>query len=135
MLGLLAAMFAGAFGKGPMSRKKAGQESLWVDYERFARWQTRTTLELHAVPDAADNKARISINDDYIKDVMIEQITPLPEHIETRSKKTTFIFSGKEREDPLVIRFHLQPEKPGAKKVRIALGEDRAIQIKQLVYP
>jgi len=137
MLAAVAAMFLGLFGKDPKSLRTAGRESdaLWARYDRRPRWQTRTPLEIHALPSAADKKARLSLNDDYLKRMMVRQITPAPESIEAAAGKTTFVFSGAERGEPLVVRFHLEPEKPGPAKARLGLGEEHTVAFTQTVFP
>jgi hypothetical protein len=131
-----AAMLAGYFGKGPVSETAAGDEKgpLWIRYERFGRWQTRTTLEVHAAPSDFDKKVRLSVNEGYLKEMRLEQITPEPESVEARADKTTFTFAAGERNERLLIKLHVEPEQWGRKSGRLELP-DRTVSFQQLVYP
>lgn len=136
MFAIVALAFSGFFGRDPHSKTIAGtkDEPLWAEYERTAHWQTRTLLEIHATPNNPDKKAEISINDDYLRDMMVNQITPEPKEVEVKSDETTFTFIGSDSKSPVVVRFHMEPDKPGAKEARITLGQ-HAITFKQRVLP
>jgi hypothetical protein len=137
MVVLVVMTLKGAFGKDPHNVKVAGETNgpLWAKYERVARWQTRTPLEIHAMPSDADKRASVSINNSYLNEMMVNRIMPEPDNIESSEDRTTFIFSGSQRGSAVVARFHMEPEKPGKKHARISLNEERSVEFTQTIYP
>lgn len=138
MLGILvAAGHYGVFGRHHKSERIAGEQNgpIWVEYDRRPRLETRTALKIVAKPGRFGKKVRVAINDDYLDRVMIEQIIPEPESVQSRSRRTVFTFAGEDDSDTVVVRIHLQPEKPGRATANITLGDDQSLSFEQLVIP
>lgn len=136
LVGLIVAASLGYFGKHGSNERTAGdpQGSLWARYENHPRWETRTWLEIHALPSGLDKKAEISIGENYLKEMMVQNINPEPERVESQQEQTKFVFAGSERGNPVVVRFQMEPEKPGRKSARVSSGEHE-VKFDQYVLP
>src|SRR5438309_901174 len=66
----VAAGLAGVFGRGPLSKAKAGSQSrpVSVEYERFARYKTPSRLKVRLTPAAIrDNRATLVLSGDFVR--------------------------------------------------------------------
>ena len=82
VMGLLAlAGLLGVFGPGLVGGAKAGKPSdhLWIEYERFERFQSPGQLRVHLEPGSEKaGQVRIHLSRDYLEQVQLQQVTPQP---------------------------------------------------------
>lgn len=127
---------AGLFGHGPASRASGGdrQGPLWVEYERFGRYQGSSELRIHVRSAQTSKPIRIWIGPDYTAHVDVQQIIPSPLASELADHGFAFEVAASDRE-PGVITLLLQFRDIG----RVA-GEIRSpgvdpIPVRHFVYP
>lgn len=127
----------GAFGRGGEHDALAGKpaDAIWVRYERHPRWETRTIVEVHALPGGPDKTARVSVNGAYLDRMGLRGVRPEPESVEAGSDATVFVFPGAGRDEHAVIRFEFEPEKPGAALAALRLESGGDVAFTQKVYP
>ena len=135
---IVVAALAGLLGPGPLSNATAGEKDsmLWVEYNRFERYQSPVMLRIHLGPGAAqDGKARLSINRDYIENIELQHIDPEPESVEVGAQSTAYLFKVADPEKPTAITFHLEPNTRGWLPVRIGLPGAPPLSFRQFLYP
>lgn len=135
MIAVVVAMAQGVFGLSEKTVTEAGQGPLAARYDRVVHWETQTTLELRIKPSAPDHRASVSINDAYLDAMMTERITPEPERVESGADRTTFTFAGSDGGQALVVRFYLEPDRPGDVDADIRLADGASVQFEQQVLP
>lgn len=136
---LLLAGVAGLFGNGPLSRATAeppGAE-LHVRYERLARRETPTILELHLDrPALASGQVRIRLNRELVQRLRIKDIIPAPLSTQPLAGGARFTFSTDPTLDSATIVFIQDPTVPGIVDGEVAIeGADQSVQVRQFVYP
>ena len=127
---------AGLFGHGPASRASAGDHHglLWVEYERFGRYQGSSELRIH-VRTAQTNSIRIWIGQDYTDSVDIQQIIPSPMTTALADRGIAFDVAAPSREEPGVITLLLQFHSIGWIAGEIRSPGIAPIPIRQFIYP
>lgn len=120
---------AGAFGDGVLSKRQIEGTGFAIKYEKFARLETPTTLEI-IVKHPKENIASIAIDNEYLKNIKIEKVIPQPESVIAQKDQT--IFNIKTTENGLIL-FYLQPEHSGAYTLGINILEE-AKKLTQFVY-
>ncbi|MDF5723397.1 MAG: hypothetical protein PUP91_23580 [Rhizonema sp. PD37] len=128
----------GVFGTGVLSNAKAGKQTdpLWVEYERFERFQSQTKLRIHFNPNAERaGEIRVWFKLDYIENVQLQQITPEPKSVEAQSDRLIYTFSHPKPDQPTAVTFYMQPEKIGPLSGSVGLETGSPISFNQLVYP
>ena len=136
-LAALAALL-GLLGKGPLSRVSAGEESqpLSLEYDRFGRFQTLTTLRVNLGSDAGrDREVHVWLNREYLESVQIQQVTPEPDRVEAGSQRLTYVFQLSEPNQPTAVTFYLQPEHIGSLRGQVGLVEGQKLNFNQFIYP
>ena len=135
---LLVAALAGLLGPGPLSDTTAGEENsmLWVEYNRFERYQSPIMLKIHLGPGAAkDGKVRLWMNRDYIQNMELRHIDPEPESVEVGAESTAYVFNIADPEKSTTIFFHLEPNTRGWLPLRIGLQGGPHVSLRQFLYP
>ena len=136
-LATLAALL-GLFGRGPLSRTTAGKESepLSVEYNRFGRFQSPTTLRVHLTPDAGHKSlVRVWLDRNYLENVQLQQVTPEPERVEVGSERLIYVFQLSELNQSTAVTFYLQMEQIGFLPGQVGLVEGQTLNFNQFIYP
>lgn len=136
-LATLAALL-GLFGGGPLSRATVGEqnEPLSVEYDRFGRLQSQTTLRVNLGPDAGrERKVSVWLNREYLEGFQIQQVTPQPERVEAGSERLTYVFQLSKSNQPTAVTFYLQPEHIGSVPGQVGLVEGQTLNFTQFIYP
>lgn len=126
ILGLL-----GFFGSGYLSKKVFSADNFDIEYHQFTREETTTSLLIHlkGSTNTADTTT-VSINEDYYRDVRIEQVVPDPASVEIRASNIYFTFNTT---DTGTILFYLKPERLGTKTLEIGIQDERE-KLHQFVF-
>jgi hypothetical protein len=134
---IILAALAGLFGSGGLSQARAGDPSsqLWLEYHRFERTQSATTVHVH-IPSAENAEIRrIWLSRNYLQGVKVEQVTPPPETVEAAADRLIYSFRVAPSDQPTTIVFHLNPEFPGILAGTIGVEDGPELSFNQLVYP
>jgi hypothetical protein len=86
---------AGMFGTGPISNMTAGSpETFWLEYERFARYESPTSLRITLKTDSPATSPHVKFNRAYMDSVKIEQIVPEPAKVEASRDSIAYYFEA-----------------------------------------
>ena len=135
---ILIAALLGLFGTGLFSRTKAGDRSgpLWLEYNRFGRFQSPSTLRVYIGGRGKPEKiARIWVDQNYMKGIQIEQIIPEPDSVESVSDRLVYTFKLAKPNEPTEVTFYLKLEQIGSLSGKLGLVNGPAISFTQFVYP
>lgn len=131
---LIIAGLLGVFGRGIAADATAGEENsgLRVEYERFARAQSPTTLVMRL--GAGANSVRL--NREYLEAVQIESVSPPPETVEAAPGDDIYVFSraADGAGEPFTVTFYLQPKGAAVISGR-ASANNVTREFRQFVYP
>lgn len=137
VLTLLAALL-GLLGPGPLSRATAGNSGspLWLEYDRFGRFEARTTLRVHLkAGTGAERRVSIWLDRDYLEGVQIEQVIPDPLSAKITSDRVIYIFRVAQPDRATVVTFSLKPQHIGPRPGRVGLLARPPIHFRQFIFP
>ena len=135
---LVVAALTGLFGSGPLSTATAHTDGdeLTVDYHRFSRYQSLSTIQVTLGPGAIEgSEAQVWINSSYMNRVRIENIAPEPDSVEIGSERYIFTFMVAEEADPAPISFHVRPEEPGIQAAEVGIVDGPSTSMRLIVFP
>ena len=138
MLLILLLSAIGLLGPGPLSGKVAGTEgsALWVEYNRFERYQRPSTLDIHLQPAATgDSTVRLLFSRDFVEHVELEYIDPEPERVDVLPDHIAYVFNLPDRSRPSLITYHYRGERIGSSNARIGIDGGAEVDIGQFFYP
>lgn len=131
---LLILALAGLFGDGPLSHvRAASKEGGSVEYERYIRSGSLTTLVLTPAATVAPGISRIEITADYLRKFRVEHITPDPSAVRMQGDKFVYEFAATAPEAS--ITFNLAPESLGRHTAEVAIDGGAPLTIRQYTYP
>jgi hypothetical protein len=131
--GLLILALAGLFGDGPLSHARAAnKESGSVEYERYVRSGSRTTLVLTPAAALAPGVS-IEITADYLRKFRVEHVTPEPSAVRMHGERFVYEFAASAPDAAIV--FNLQPEGLGRHTAEVAINGGAPLTIRQYTYP
>lgn len=94
MAALLLAGLLGLLGDGPLSRARAGDAALTVDYDRLQRAAAPYEYRFEADPSLArEGQLRLRFDDALLEDVELKSIIPEPESVTAGPGYTEFTFA------------------------------------------
>ena len=134
---ILAAVM-GLFGPGLLGKVTAGQHGaqLRVEYYRFWRLKSPTSLRLLVAPEAVhNNQATVWLSRSYLDNISIQNITPQPERVEAGPDRLTFVFSMRESDRAAAITFDIRPESFGSLDGQAGIQDGKAVTFNQFVHP
>lgn len=133
---VLAALF-GIFGHGPLSHAIADDPSLpiWVEYERFGRYQSPLILRVHVKSEAQDGILPLWVSQEYLERVKIHTVTPPPSLTNISPDGITFTFPRQEPRQGGEVVLHLESQDIGLLFGRIGLTASRSVSFRQWIYP
>jgi protein-L-isoaspartate(D-aspartate) O-methyltransferase len=131
---LILAGLLGLLGPGPFSSTSVDGATISVEHERFARYQTATSLIVEVRPGQANGELRIWLDRSYLDNVHVESIVPEPGRVELGADAHTYVFHAAPGVKATVVTFYLKPERMGRLRGRAGMG-DEAIEFQQFVYP
>lgn len=128
------AALLGLTGSGWLSQAKVGKpgDPLWLEYERFGRFQSDEKLRIHIDKTLPTSQIRIGISRQYLEGVQIQQVTPEPDSIELSSDRLIYSFNGTV---PTAVTFYMQPEQIGLVLGSVRLEGAQSLQFQQFIYP
>lgn len=129
--------FLGLFGGGGIfttERKPiAGETDVFLEYPRFLRDQSNSVLRIHFSPvKGAAALSQVWLDEDYVREFQLEQITPRPERVEAMDNKLIFHFAGQ----PRTVSFYLRADTMGSVHGNAGTGPGmNATPFSQFLYP
>jgi hypothetical protein len=137
-LAVLAALL-GVFGHGPFSRTTTATDQprlLWIEYERFERYDTPSVLHLHIGAGVGhDGLARIQFDSQYLSNIQIQEITPAPVASEATPEGTAFIFRIAASNQPALVTFVIKIQYVGFLSGHIRVPDVPALTFRHFIYP
>lgn len=130
---ILVAALAGAFGRGPISKGRAGNQTLAVDYHRVIRHGDNVVVEFIAGP-AADSIIKLAVLRNYLAKFQVQAITPEPESQRDGGEFIIYEFAGRPA-DSLVIKFDLHPTGFGKARATVQASERSLVRFTQFILP
>ncbi len=124
---LLAATF-GLFGKGLLSDRTYTSKGVRVEYNKFMRVEKGAELVIH-LTDSGEN-GQISINNDYLHKVRIEQV--IPEPVSVKIKNNNLIYTFNPVQNGFII-FYLVPTKMGSHGLTLSIAGEQMC-FNQFIY-
>jgi hypothetical protein len=134
---LVLGALAGVFGSGPISRSRAEAPGggLIVEYERFLRYQSHTSLLMTLRREqAGDRIVELVVDRSLLKNFKVERTTPQADRIEYGRGGVTYAFPVAAEEQEVVVRFELQPEALGTQVTALSRGTGGAVYLRQFVW-
>ena len=133
---VIAALF-GLIGRGFLSHTIAGNRSdiIWIEFERFLRNKTISTIHVTINDSGNNNKIELTINREYAKSIRIEQVVPEPEAVEGSVDYILYRFKMPEEKNQHLITFYIKPEKFGNHTAVFKLKDNLSIDFTQFIYP
>lgn len=132
----------GVLGPGPFSSTVTGEKdgALWVQHNRWGRFQTPQRLHVHWGPGAADadGVVRVWVNKDYFVRNTLEQIVPQPKGTLSGEDRITFEFQPRAPDKPGSAILHVRTDHIGRCDAQIGVaggGGGARIRFWQFVYP
>ena len=138
MLAVVIAALVGVFGRGPVSRKfvRSSDQSLSVQYERFARSQAQTELKLTVSKNSLTGRTlRLRLDRQYMSKFEVVEISPEPEQTDLSSDAMTLVYQVPKRDGPLLVKLILEPTEFGSVEGTAGVEGKDPVLFKQFVYP
>lgn len=128
---------AGLFGQGPASQATAGSVTgpLYLEYERFGRYQSSSTLRLHIQAPDEPGPILLWINSAYLAGIEIQQITPSPAKMSAADQGVLVHINTSGRREPSVVTVYFQFHSIGSLAGEIRVSDQASVQFNQFVYP
>lgn len=133
---LLAAL--GLFGDGPLSDAQAGQEEgvLWLEYQRFERFQHEFRIKAHANEDTTTHgEIMIQLDRHYLENIEVNNISPAPDSEIKDADWITYVFKTNGGSSPFTAYFYVTPQKAGPLSGRFRLQNGDPVGFSQFIYP
>jgi hypothetical protein len=141
MILLILVALIGGFGVGPVSATALGGDAdpLWVEYQRFGRYKSPTTLRIYLNSEAIVNDEIVFwVEDDYLRKFQIEDILPNPDSVEIGDGRYIYHFKANQTSTGVVpdeITFYMQSEVIGPVKGSIGIDEDLEYELPHFIFP
>jgi hypothetical protein len=125
---LIAALF-GLTGYGILGLNIVGNKNsnFWIEYDKFGREDALTTIRVHS------DSGILAINNRYLNNIYIKQITPTPLFTEVQKDKIIYHFRALEN-SPLLIQILLEPIEIGNLTASFS-SNTRTLAFKQFIFP
>jgi hypothetical protein len=125
---ILVAACLGVFGTGIASQKVHTSHGITLEYNRFLRVKNDAALYVNVKDPGTDFS--ISINNDYIRKVKIDQVVPEPASVEINNNKLIYKFSSAKFG---FVTFFLTPYKMGSQTLEITVNGNK-MRFDQFIY-
>jgi hypothetical protein len=129
LLTLLTAASLGLFGTGMLSTKKVTKGGASVKFERFARFESPTILEIHTQSNT--RKVEILLPLSYFSSMELEKIHPDPSAQRVENGAVVYLFSAG---DEVVIKFRLTPQSTGKISTVVEINQE-VFPVDHFIYP
>jgi hypothetical protein len=134
---LITAAVAGLFGGGGVLADASSASSdgrSRVDYQRFARKGSATTLEI-IIAATGERELRIGIDEPYLSAMSLRSITPPPLATVLSGRSYTFSFNRAPGAIDTRIRLHLEPDSAGSLEGAVTIDNAAPLRIRHFIFP
>jgi hypothetical protein len=133
---ILIAALLGLLGRGPLSEKRVGDASAYVEFQRFDHYEAPTRLLIGFDEEPArSDKLRVAIERRYLKNVLIDEITPHPFSTESTEDAVVFIFALAGDRPKGEIWLDLKGTTFGWSKGQVTIGSAKPLAVEQFFFP
>lgn len=134
----LIAGLTGAFGRGLLAEKEVGtnDSAMQIRYERIARYKTPSIMSVHIEPNVFHgNEAYLWLNNAVIDDMGAQRIIPEPLRSMPGVDGIGYIFLVQDVHRPLMLRFAMEPSRPGIFEEEVKIDARHDIFMRALILP
>ena len=138
MVVVIGAAIAGVFGGGGLIAHTTASDSARsteVQYARFARYASPTTLDVNVAASASGRPIRVRVSDRYLSAMKVRAITPPPTSTAIADRQHVFVFERTAPSASAAIRFELEPAEIGRHHGSITVDEAAPMFFTQFIYP
>jgi hypothetical protein len=136
LMAILAAAVAGGLAPGLFSDRTAVSGPLSVTYDRVGHFKTDETFTIRLTPRTRESgRVSLWIDQQFLDDVSIQEIRPIPLEVRPEEDRTTFVFAAPPPHSAVTVRLSLAPDRPGRLTGRFGHAGDPGVDIRQFIYP
>jgi hypothetical protein len=138
MVVVIVAALVGVFGGGGFIAHTSASDSAGsteLQYARFARYASPTTLHINLTASASGRPTRVRVSDRYLSEMNVRAITPPPTSTAIADRQHVFVFERLASRGSTTIRFELEPAAMGRHHGWIAVDEAAPLSFTQFIYP
>ena len=127
----------GLFGHGPISWTSAGNKAqgFWVEYERFVRNQSQSTLLIHLPTMNGSDRVSFWLNDTFVAGVEIQHMTPAPRATAEMDHGVLYEIDLVDKQEQVLIILPLIHQRSGWLAGELRSPGAVPVKFTQLVYP
>ena len=128
---------AGLFGQGPISQATVGNVAgpLYLEYERFGRYQSSSTLRFRIRAPEKPGPIQLWIASGYLAGIEIQQLTPSPDKVTIGNDGVFFHINTAGSGEPDEIILYFQYQSMGKLSGAVGIAGEPSIAFTQFVYP
>lgn len=127
---------AGLFGNGPLAAAHVQARGVELEYDRLARYDASTSLEVQMAPVAlVGDTARIWLDRRYMAEVEIEEIMPEPDRMATVGDTVWLEFLAGRATGPVRLKIDIRPRRAGLRTGHLGTAGGAAVEFRQFIYP
>jgi hypothetical protein len=119
----------GLFGNGVLSRQKSETGGNMIEYERFGRYESSTTL--HIVARTVDGKAVVRIPQHYLQHFELERIIPSPVAEGVHNGYCVYSFTA---DESMHILLYGMLKRRGSLEADVKVN-NTALKVSQFIFP
>ncbi len=133
---IIVAALLGLFAPGLFNQAAQQGDDLSVEFERFQRFQAPAELRFHiAEGTSPGDQVRLSITQDYLGGVQVQQVTPQPDSVLGGEGRLTYVFGRTSPRQPMTVTFHLTTQQIGPLAGQVSLADGSPLPFRQFVFP
>ncbi|HKQ40143.1 MAG TPA: hypothetical protein VJ063_18870 [Verrucomicrobiae bacterium] len=132
---VLVASVVGLFGEGPIAHRKIAGPQVLVEYDRFARYQSRTKLKIQIAPSAGGSLPAVWLSKRFIERVELDQFTPPAERVKVAQDSLVYIFDVADTNQQATLTLEYKPASYGNTPIKLGLLNGPEVQFTQFFYP
>jgi hypothetical protein len=132
---IICAAALGLFGQGPLSFTSVEQGRVRLEYDRFIRFESPTSLKIYVAPAGSGTTVAVWIAHDYLAQMDLIDVSPTPREVRAATNRQEYIFVLQDPSVAAWITFRMAAARPGLLSGQLGLANQDAVQFSQLVYP
>jgi hypothetical protein len=134
---LVVAAVAGVFGHGWLAKGRARSSDgiLTVEYDRIARSQSPTQLQIDISKSSPDETLQLWIKRGYLDDCLIRMISPEPNRTATSMDRIVYSVETLARDGPGRLILVVEPEVIGRREIELGVVGGPQLVVTQFILP
>lgn len=136
MAAFIVAALAGLFGPGPLSHSRAASDDgrLVIEFSRFLRNGSTTTLDVRLILDDPSAQPRLLIDTDYLATYTVDDLQPAPDQVINHGAQTEFVFAPPQDASDVSVSFDLRAGAFGTRSATFE-ADGSSATVSQFIYP